>query len=202
MSVPHSSFPFRCIRRPVAALFGVALVSAFFGAIVAADAQQAPSAPASRRMRRSLVNEADTATLAAYRLTPEKLDKFESTSRRTIEAMKKNPALRDQARAAQAGGGPGGRTLDATVSQLEKEHPDFATLIRGSGWSVRDYLLTSLALFTARTFSGVQQSQPGVSLPAYVSPENLAFVRANQARIDAAFRTFEQEAERADKARR
>ncbi len=185
-----------------ATVFGTLLSAAFFATLAIADAQQATSAPASRRARRSLVNEADAATLAAYRLTADRLDKFEATSRRTVEAMKKNPALREQARAAQAAGGAGGRTIDATASQLEKEHPDFAALIKGSGWSVRDYLLTSYALFTARTFSGVQQSQPGVALPAYVSAENLAFVRANQARIDAAFRTFEQEAERAENRRR
>ncbi len=136
----------------------------------------------SRRPRRSMVNEADVAALAAYRLTPERLEKFEATSRRAVEAMRKNPALRDQARAMQAGGG---RTIDATVAEVEREHPEFAAVIKASGWSVRDYLLTSLALVTARTFSGVQQAQPGFKLPAYVSAENLVFAQNQQARIDA-----------------
>jgi hypothetical protein len=186
---------FRFVSLRLASLAGVMLAGGWCFA-PPADAQQPASPAAPRRARRSLINEADQPALAAYRLTPDKLDKFEATARRTVDAMKKNPALREQAGAAQSGNGGSGRTLDTTAADLEKQHPDFAALIKSAGWSVRDYLLTSYALLAAKTFSGVQQAQPGVSLPAYVSRENLAFVRANQTRVDAAFRLFDKDLEK------
>ncbi|MBV9127721.1 MAG: hypothetical protein JO117_06495 [Verrucomicrobia bacterium] len=146
-----------------------------------------PATATAGRTRRSLVNPADQPALAAFRLTPERLDQFEATIRRTVEALRKNPALREQARAAQAGGN-GGRSIEATAAQLEKDYPEYAALIREAGWSVREYLLTTFSLFVGTMFSGVQGNPP-----PYVSPENLAFVRANLPRIQADFRRLETE---------
>ena len=68
---------------------------------------------------------------------------------------------------------------------MESKSPAVAAAIQKAGMSVREYLLTSVTLMTARMVVGMKkQGQKLDQLPGTVSQENLAFVEQNYPKIE------------------
>lgn len=115
-----------------------------------------------------------------YRLSKDKLDKYEAASQNLMVLSKKDPSMKNaMSRDASA------KTLDDSVKLMETKYPAAAAAIQKSGLSVHEYMIMTMALVTTTMAAGMKKSgQPLEHLPASVSPENLAFVEQNYPRIE------------------
>lgn len=124
----------------------------------------------------------DAAAIAAYRLTTANLDQFTRATRALAE-LAKDPAVRAQAEAMDAQDDDANSIADV-VAKLDRL-PGFKKAVASSGMTTREYVLFQFAFMQAAMAQAiVDQYGDKAELPAEISKENVAFVRANKAKID------------------
>jgi hypothetical protein len=127
--------------------------------------------------------------LAAYRLTLATFDRFEHASRLIAEAAAADPRLTAQPLFPREVS-----VLDdvavvapALETRLAAE-PAVAAALRSAKISARDYTTFALALFAARLAHGFVQSGAMRFVPPGVASDNVAFIKAHDARVAAVLR--------------
>ena len=129
----------------------------------------------------------DQRLLGGYRLSLDKLDKFEAATKRLQEAVKTNLTLKSQLET--VGSNAGKASLGDSISRIEANGPAVVALMKEAGTTPRDFILTPFSLYLAGKASAAKQGNPAVTLPPYAPGENVAFFDANRVRIDTMFKS-------------
>lgn len=145
-----------------------------------------PVAPAAEAPARPAPTDApadagvDEAALAAYTLDMDKVERWQRAAENLEQLTAENPGLQESwdAEAADA------ESFDDMLAQIGRE-PEVRRAIESAGLSLRDYVLTNLALLQAMVAQSALEMNPGSPAPEGVNPENVAFVRENRARLEA-----------------
>lgn len=153
------------------------------------------SAPTSRKVVAELgvdLSPDDQRLLAGYRLTLDKLDKFEAATKRLQAAVSTNPTLKSQLDSLGASGGK--PSLADSIGRIEINSPAVVSLMKESGTTARDFILTPFSLYLAGKASIAKQGNPAVSLPPYAPSENVTFFDSNRARVETMFKNIQGQA--------
>ena len=131
----------------------------------------------------------DQRLLGGYRLSLDKLDKFEAATKRLQDAVKTNPTLKSQLDTISSGAGKA--SLGDSISRIEVNGSAVVSLMKEAGTTPRDFILTPFSLYLAGKASVAKQGNPAVTLPPYAPGENVAFFDANRSRIEAMFKSIQ-----------
>lgn len=131
----------------------------------------------------------DQKLLAGYRLTTDKLEKFEAATKKITEAAKRDPSLKAQFDS--VGSAAKGKSLTEGIGRIDTGAPAFVALLKEAGTTPRDYVLTSFSLVTATMGSFIRKSSPDAAMPAYIPAENIAFFESNRTRIETDFKSYQ-----------
>lgn len=124
----------------------------------------------------------DMATLAAYRLTAGKLERFAQATRNVFAAAA-DPAVRAQMKQLEDDGDDE-PSIGDLAARLDRVTPVRAAIAK-SGMSTRDYVTFQFSLLQASVAVAVMDMQPGTKLPEGTPQANVDFVRQHKARLDA-----------------
>lgn len=132
-----------------------------------------PLAAAEKKPR---VSDADTKTLAAYRLDMGNIRKTVDVTVEFYELSEKDRGLEERTHSRP------NETIQDSVRRLESE-PKAMAVLKAHGLSARDYVLTSFVWLAATMVAVVEKDGTG-KLPPEVSRENVSFVKAHKAELE------------------
>jgi hypothetical protein len=127
--------------------------------------------------------------IGAYTLDMTKLNKYAAVTEKIAAMVQANPSLatKYEGEASKAN-----ESLDETIKSLEKI-PELSSAVRSQGFTMRDYMMTTLAVAFATMYREMKKADPRAELPAGVNPANVklmdehaAEVRKIEARVQAA----------------
>jgi len=152
------------------AVLGALMAAIVMGAVAPAKAySQAAQSPEKKE-------------ISDYKLTTDKLNKFEVAAKSYTKLANGNPALQaslnKDAQAAEQ------NTVANSVKSIEK-HPELVSAIKSAGFTTtREYVVMTYALIN--TFSNVGMKRKGFikQLPTSISVENAVFVDQNYDRVN------------------
>ncbi len=120
--------------------------------------------------------------ISEYKLTTDKLNKFEAAAKSYTKLVNGNPALKasldKDAEASEQ------NTIANSVKSIEK-HPELVAAIKSAGFTTtHEYVVMTYALIN--TFSNVGMKRKGYikQIPASISAENATFVDQNYDRVN------------------
>jgi hypothetical protein len=117
-----------------------------------------------------------------FRLSTDKLNKYEAAVKAYNKLVAANPTLKKQMDA--ESGANDHNTVAGSVAVIEK-HPLVVNAIEGAGLSTRGYVVMTYALINTDMAVGMKKKGMIKEYPASVSPANAAFVEQNYSRINA-----------------
>jgi len=124
-----------------------------------------------------------------YPLTMDKVEKWAATNRTLLPYIK---AHADTMKKMAQPGAAEIKNLNDMGSWAKAQFPEYVTMIEGAGLTFKDYLLISFAISTS--FAAEAMSERGGQMPAgmpVASPANVAFVKANKAKIMQIFSEYQ-----------
>lgn len=124
----------------------------------------------------------DEAALASYTLTMERVEAWSRASQNLQRLAEEDPALAERWDAENADA----ESFDEMIAQIEAE-PRARAAVEEAGISVRDYVLTTMALLQAMFAQAAMDMTQDAPVPEGVNPANVQFVRDHQAEIQALF---------------
>ena len=133
-------------------------------------------------------NWVNTREVLNYPLTMEKIDKWAGATRGVITYAKSHPEILAKIRGTNE---VTVKTLDDLVALAKVKAGEYVAIVESNGIKFREYLLVSGSLIAAMVV--VQMSGHGgdaSGLPM-VNPANVAFVKANKAKLDALFAEYQ-----------
>jgi hypothetical protein len=136
-----------------------------------------------------LPNIMNSAEVLNYTLTMDKVEKWAAASRTLL------PYIKDHAETMKkmAQPNPGEiKTLDDLAKWTKALAAEYVSIIEGAGLSFKEYLLITFALSTS--FAAEAMAERGGQMPVGMptpNPANIAFVKANKARITQIFSEFQ-----------
>ena len=113
-----------------------------------------------------------------YRLDMDKMRKFTIAMRGFAEAA------RTDSTAAMGMSAGSGATTAQMISRLES-HPLARNVLREAGLSAEDYVWITAAWLQAAMTAGSLEASPDAKMPEGQNPQNLEFLKANKAQIEA-----------------
>lgn len=123
-----------------------------------------------------------------YRLTMPKVDQWAASNQKAAAYMKAHPEVKNK-----LNNEKGDSSADQSFSDLEKRlkavAPGLVGALESSGLSFREWWNVDLALTVA--YTAVQSEKPGTPAPAYIPPENIAFVKAHKQKVANLLADFE-----------
>lgn len=134
-------------------------------------------------------SDADTREIETYRLTTQAMAKMEVVLQSIVEQAKKSPV-------AQAGDDDDGpdmsnASLTETAAAIEKQ-PMAAAALKKAGFSAREYIVFTFALFQANAFAEMMKSGMMKELPEDANAANVKFVQAHAAEIESLKKMMEE----------
>jgi hypothetical protein len=132
-----------------------------------------------------------------YPLTMDKVEKWASANRTLLPYMKAHADTMKNLGWIWGGGmaepkAAEIKNLDDMASWVKAQAGEFVALIEGAGLTFKDYLLITFAISTS--FAAEAMSERGGQMPAgmpIASPANVAFMKANKARIMQIFSEYQ-----------
>lgn len=124
--------------------------------------------------------------IAAHRLAPAAFARFERASRAVASEVARDPALVSEPLFSQeiAQGGDVAEVA-ATLEQRLSHHAGLSRVLKAASLTPREYTKFALSLVAARLAFGFVESGLLKSVPAGTAADNVAFVRAHRAEVDA-----------------
>jgi hypothetical protein len=126
---------------------------------------------------------ADVKEVYDYRLTLDKLSRFEVAAKAVKKVLADSPAAQQKLDAdSQNSSGP--NSFAQSVAAIDKQ-PQLTAAIKASGFTTHEYVVITYALMASESYVDMKKDNPNAPMPPYVSPANAAFAEANFARIQA-----------------
>jgi ABC-type glycerol-3-phosphate transport system substrate-binding protein len=123
-----------------------------------------------------------------YRLTMPKVDEWAAANQKAAAYMKAHPEVKNK-----LNNEKDDSSADESFSDLEKKlrakAPGLVAALESTGLSFREWWNVNLALTVA--YTAVQSEKPGTPAPAYIPPENIAFVKAHKQKVATLLADFE-----------
>jgi hypothetical protein len=158
----------------------------------AAPAARAPLTPEQQK-----ANEAQLADIASYRLTMASFDKYMAAQRNIVtRAARMTPAEREAARVRGAAS-PANSSIDVMIKNIERE-PLMIGAVKDAGLTAREFALIGMSIMQGGMAAGVLKSRPDDNADSLirvmkVNPENVKFVRENEAVLMAKQKELQEE---------
>lgn len=133
-----------------------------------------------------LFSDVDAKTLETYQLNGEKLDRFEKALLAMNAQVVQDEALKTELDNDEAKTGG----IEKFAETIEKEKPKMAAILRVSGLSPREFVLTSFSVTMAMVYADLLRAQTTATVPPYVPRANIAFVRSNEDRLTKLFESL------------
>ena len=165
------------MKNTIRVLSSGAAALLLLGSVGTAAAQGKKSAAASNARQHA----ADQKEVRDFRLTMDKLEKYETAAKAFTKLTQQDPGLKKQIEAETATGED--TTLDSVVKAFEK-HPAVVTAIKDAGLSTHDYVVMTFTMNEVATEVGMKRSGAIKEYPASILPENAAFVDQNFDRVN------------------
>jgi hypothetical protein len=125
---------------------------------------------------------AEQKEVANFRLSKDKLNKYEAAVKAYDKLVAANPGLKKQMDT--ESGANDHNTVAGSVAVIEK-HPPVVDAIKSAGLSTREYVVMTYALINTDMAVGMKKKGMIKEYPASVSPANVTFVEQNYSRINA-----------------
>jgi phage-related minor tail protein len=126
-------------------------------------------------------HEADAKEIRNFRLTEDKLNKYEAAAKAFTKLTQQNPDLKRQI--GQETATSEDTTLDSVVKAFER-HTDVAAAIKDAGMSTHDYVVMTFTMNDVATEVGMKRNGVIKEYPPSILPENAAFVDQNFDRVN------------------
>lgn len=124
--------------------------------------------------------------IADYKLDMDKMQKYAKAMRGFAALAKTDSA------AAQAMGTHANETTAQTIARIESS-PAAMRVLRETGLTAKDFVWITAAWLQAAMTQAVLESSPQSKLPAGQNPQNVEFLRAHRAELEAMTKDFEQQ---------
>lgn len=125
---------------------------------------------------KSVDNSPDVVEVRKYTLTMDKIDKLVAATQALNKLIASDPALKKKMDT----NSEEDKSIDQKARRLDAEFPQAAAVLRASGFSTREYIVTSLAFINDVMFVGMKKQGAIKEYPPNsVTPENAAFVEQN-----------------------
>jgi hypothetical protein len=128
----------------------------------------------------------DVKELRAYRLTMPKVKQMAAATLAYAQAQRDPRAQARRQREKNPADDVEPKTLGDMARRIERE-PDLADAIRAAGLTTREYSLLTLSYFNAVFALNMKKDGTIKELPPDILPENIAFIQANEAELNAIF---------------
>jgi len=170
------------VVRPLAVMVLITACSSGDSRGKASADSSATASPASAATTR----EPTANDIADYRLDMDKMQKY-SRAMRGFAALAKTDSA-----AAQAMGTHANETTARTIARIESS-PAAMRVLRETGLTAKDFVWITAAWLQAAMTQAVLESSPQSKLPAGQNPQNVEFLRAHRAELEAMTKDFEQQ---------
>ena len=124
--------------------------------------------------------------IADYKLDMDKMHKYAAAMRGFAALAKTDSA------AAQAMGTHANETTAQAIARIESS-PAALRVLRDTGLTAKDFVWITAAWLQAAMTQAVLESSPQSKLPAGQNPQNVEFLRAHRAELEAMTKDFEQQ---------
>jgi len=169
-------------RPLVAALFVVACSTGDSSSSAPADS----AAPSTQSAATATTREPTANDIADYKLDMDKMRKYSAAMKGFASLAKTDSA------AAEAMGTHANETTAQTIARIESS-PAAMRVLRDVGLTAKDFVWITAAWLQAAMTQAVLESSPQSKLPEGQNPQNVEFLRAHRAELEAMTKAFEQQ---------
>jgi hypothetical protein len=114
----------------------------------------------------------DQKAIHDYKLTTGNVDKMMAAHLKFRDMAEKDPSMRE--------GNPfQAKTIDDSVKKIESAPPKAQAILKETGMKPREFVVGTMTMMTSAMWSSMQKMNPQAPVPAYVNPDNLAFIDAH-----------------------
>ena len=114
-----------------------------------------------------------------YRLTAEKLDRYESSVIAYNKLLAANPDMKKEMHTADSSNG---NSVTGNVEKLDK-HPEIVALLKNAGFTTREWVVMTYCLMNTAMEVGMKNSGTEKTYSSSIAPENAALVEKNYERV-------------------